>query len=167
MLSGWWVPLLILARAVGRYLERPEVSKRLGEKANSAIEKTAERAERAHASIKKRLQTWRANRWVPPADDPAVKGAILWEASRQCLVCRGFICAEAVQCPLCGYEENPGYVKKCVAEQRAALGTDFKNGQIQCPRCRQWDIRYGTLEGGSIGLWCPYCNKSLQELRGW
>jgi uncharacterized protein (DUF983 family) len=35
----------------------------------------------------------------------------------------------------------------------------------QCPECGELDIRYGTfIEDGSIGDWCPNCNKSLQKM---
>jgi endogenous inhibitor of DNA gyrase (YacG/DUF329 family) len=35
----------------------------------------------------------------------------------------------------------------------------------QCPECGEQDIRYGAfIEDGSIGDWCPNCNKSLQKM---
>ena len=35
----------------------------------------------------------------------------------------------------------------------------------QCPECGELNIRYGVfIEDGSIGEWCPNCDKSLQKM---
>jgi hypothetical protein len=163
-LVGWW--LYKLTQGIKWVVEKPEVSAKIQAGRKKAIHRGVALAARTQSYLKEKLEKLKAMRWVPPADDPAVKGTLLFEASRVCRACRKRIRAEAYQCAWCGDYPDGIWVWKYIERHRTKLGANFKNGKVQCPRCARWDLTHAYILGSDIGLWCPHCKDTLENLRG-
>jgi hypothetical protein len=162
-LVGWW--LYKLTQGIKWVLEKPEVSAKIQAGREKAIDKGVDLAERTQSYLGKKWAELKARRWIPPADDPAVKGTLLFEASRKCEVCKKRIRAEAYQCPWCAHYPDGRWVYQYIQKHRAELGANFRNGKVPCPRCQEWDLQHAYILGSDIGLWCPHCKDTLQNLR--
>lgn len=84
--------------------------------------------------------------------------------TKTCLACAETIKLAALKCRYCGDTFDPEEVARQVAARQAELAdaADRRSrGQMQCPLCGFWDVHRAYLPDGSMGPWCPHCQKPV------
>lgn len=83
---------------------------------------------------------------------------LLVSDTKKCPTCAETIKLDALKCRFCGERFDP----KEVEQKLAILQLVTNDGkQKECPQCHKADAYWAHIEDGSMGYWCPNCNRSL------
>ncbi|MCL4500227.1 MAG: zinc ribbon domain-containing protein [Deltaproteobacteria bacterium] len=112
---------------------------------------------------------------LPAIEAPAPAGAApslaldnppspLDEELKDCPQCAEKIKLKAKKCRYCGSVFDAAEVDREIREREEIFQQRQEEGKMKCPHCGSWEVLWAYTEDGSLGWWCPRCNKSLKML---